>query len=59
MTSEVVKTLEMLIVNRLYYETATKEWISDKQSGFRAQRSCEDQVLKIFQGVSDNFQEKP
>ena len=59
LTSVVVKTLERLIMNRLYYEAETKEWIIDKQSGFRAQRSCEDQVLRMVQGVSDNFQEKP
>ena len=59
LTSVVVKTLERLIMNRLYYEAETKEWISNKQAGFRAQRSCEDQVLRMVQGVSDNFQEKP
>ena len=59
LTSVVVKTLERMIVNRLYYEAETKGWISDKQAGFRARRSCEDQVLRMVQGVSDNFQEKP
>ena len=59
LTSVVVKTMERMIMNRLYYEAETKGWISDKQAGFRAQRSCEDQILRMVQGVSDNFQEKP
>ncbi|KAL5260810.1 hypothetical protein ACHWQZ_G006745 [Mnemiopsis leidyi] len=48
-----------MIINRLYYEAETKGWLSDKQAGFRARRSCEDQVLRMVQGVSDNFQAKP
>ena len=59
LTSVIVKTLERMIINRLYYEAETKGWLSDKQAGFRARRSCEDQVLRMVQGVSDNFQEKP
>ena len=34
LTSVVVKTLERLIMDRLYYEAETKNWISDKQAGF-------------------------
>jgi len=59
LTSCVGKTLERIINNRLYYIAEQKGWISKAQAGFRKQRSCEDQILRITQHISDGFQQKP
>ena len=32
--------------------------LSDLQAGFRSNRSCEDQILKITQLIEDGFQRK-
>ena len=52
----IVKLLERLINNRLYFLAESKGWISDSQAGFRKQRSCEDQLIKLVHHVSDGFQ---
>ena len=36
-----------------------KGWINKAQAGFRKGRSCEDQILRITQNISDGFQKKP
>ena len=59
LTSCLVKTLERMVNNRLYYIAETKGWITNTQAGFRKQRSCEDQILRINQSISDGFQAKP
>ena len=58
LTSCVVKTLERMIANRLSYLVETRGWLTDSPAGFRRGRSCEDQVIRMTQSVSDGFQRK-
>jgi len=37
----------------------SKGWFRNSQTGFRKQRSCEDQVIRLCQAVSDGFQQRP
>ena len=59
LTSCVVKVLEKILYNRLYHLAETKKWLSNIQPGFRKSRSCEDQVLRFNQHISDGFQLDP
>ena len=55
-----MKTLERIIHNRLYYLAESRDWLCREQAGFRKDHGCEDQVLRITQGISDGFhQRKP
>ena len=56
LTSCLVKTMERMIANRLYFIVESGNMISKLQAGFRSQRSCEDQILKITQLIEDGFQ---
>ena len=58
LTSCIVKTLERIIAARISYLAETNNWFSDNQAGFRRGRSCEDQVIRMSQSVSDGFQKK-
>ena len=58
LTSCVVKVLERLIADRLYNMAENRDWIVKQQAGFRKARSCEDQVTKLIQSISDGFQHK-
>ena len=59
LTSCVVKALERMIANRIYYLAETQGWLSNHQAGFRKQRNTEDQILRITKCISDGFQQKP
>jgi ribonuclease HI len=59
LTSVIVKALERMIHARLYRLAEKKGWINKAQAGFRKGRSCEDQILRITQNISDGFQKKP
>jgi len=59
LTSCVVKTLERMIANRLYALAEENGWINSVQAGFRKHHSCEDQILRVTQSISDGFQSKP
>ena len=58
LTSCVVKTMERMVADRLYYIAETRGMFSDLQAGFRRGRSCEDQILKMVQAIEDGFQKK-
>ena len=58
LTSCLVKTLERVIADRLYFIAESSNMLSDLQAGFRSNRSCEDQILKISQLIEDGFQRK-
>ena len=58
LTSCVVKLLERMISNRLYTMAENQGWLSNQQAGFRKGRSCEDQIMKLIQNISDGFQQK-
>ncbi len=52
--------MERMVHNRLYNLAETRGWLCSEQAGFRKLRSCEDQILRIAQTISDGFQaDKP
>ena len=59
LTSCVVKVLERMIANRLYHLAEMNGWIHAAQAGFRKGRSCEDQIIRVVQQISDGFNRKP
>ena len=58
-TSCVVKLLERILADRLYYIAETNNMFGRFQAGFRKGQSCEDQVTRINQAVEDGFQQRP
>ena len=59
LTSCIVKVLERMVANRLYHLAETNGWIHPSQAGFRKGRSCEDQITRSVQRISDGFNSKP
>ena len=59
LTSCVGKTMERMVANRLSHLAETNGWWSNDQAGFRKMRSCEDQVLRLSQSISNGFQSSP
>jgi hypothetical protein len=59
LTSCVAKTVERMVASRLAHLAEQEQWWCEDQAGFRKLRSCEDQVLRITQTISDGFQERP
>ena len=58
LTSCVGKLMERLINNRLTWHLESKGHINAEQTGFRQNRSTEDQVTYISQAIEDSFQDK-
>ena len=56
LTPCIVKLLERLVNNRLYYLAENNDLITNKQVGFRQGRSCKEQVIRLTHHVSDGFQ---
>ncbi len=56
LTSCVAKTLDIILHNRLYYVAETRDWLCTEHAGFRKNRSCEDQILRLTQSISDGYQ---
>ena len=48
-----------MISARLYEMAENQKWLNNEQAGFRKGRSCEDQIIKLIQNISDGFQSKP
>jgi len=44
-----------MVANRLYSMAEEKGWLNAAQACFR---SCEDQILRVTQAISDGFQAK-
>ena len=59
LTSCVVKLLEHILADRLYYIAETNNLFSRFQAGFRKGRSCEDQIAQIVQAIENGFQQCP
>ena len=59
LTSCMAKTMERMVATRLSYLAETRGWWCPEQSGFRRQRCCEDQILRLSQSISDGFQSRP
>ena len=51
--------MERMMAERLYNLAKNNNWLSNHQAVFRKGRSCEEQLIKLIQGVSDGFQQKP
>ena len=58
LTSVAVKILGRMIANRLYHLAEENGWFSHLQAGFRQNRSCEDQIIRLTQAIGDGFQKK-
>ena len=58
LTSCVAKTMERMVANRMSNLAERSGWWCEDQAGFRSMRSCEDQVLRLSQSISDGFQSK-
>ncbi len=48
--------MERVIHNRLYYLAETRGWLCPEQAGFKTSRSCEDQIPRVTQTISDGYQ---
>ena len=59
LTSCVVKLLERILADRLYYIAEMNNMFSQFQAGFRKWWSCEDQITRIVQAIRDGFQQRP
>ena len=59
LTSCIAKTMERMVANRLAILAESSGWWSPDQAGFRSMRSCEDQVLRMSQSISNGFQTRP
>ena len=58
LTSCVAKLLERILADRLFHIAETKNLFSKLQAGFRRNRSCEDNILRVIQKIEDGFQQK-
>ena len=58
LTSCIVKLLERMIFHRLYNLAESRGMFCHTQAGFRKNRSCKDQLIRISQNISDGFQER-
>jgi potassium voltage-gated channel Eag-related subfamily H protein 8 len=58
LTSCVCKTLERIVNRRLVWYLEKNHHISEDQSGFRAQRSTTDQLLRLENIVRESFVKK-
>ena len=57
LTSCVVKRLERILADRLYYIAETNNMFSRFQAGFHKGQSCEDHVTQKVQAIEDGFQQ--
>ena len=58
LTSCVVKLLERILADRLYYIAETNNMFSQFQASFHKGRTCEDQITRIVQAIEDLNAEK-
>ena len=59
LTSCVIKLLERILADRLYYIAKTNNMFSRFQAAFCKGRSCEDQITQMVQAIKDGFQQRP
>ena len=59
LTSCIAKLLERMVANRIYHLAETNNWIHPSQAGCRKGRSCEDQITRTVQRISDGFNASP
>ena len=58
-TSTVGKRMDSLATKRLRYFAESRHLLTEYQAGFRHGRSTEDQLLRLYQSISDGFQQSP
>jgi hypothetical protein len=58
LTSCLAKVMECIVAKRLQHLAESRGMLNSDQSGFRPQRSTEDQVIRLSQAISDGFQAK-
>jgi ribonuclease HI len=58
LTSNISKLMERLVKTRLQFWLESNNKLNTFQAGFRAQRSTQDQVMRIVQSIADNFQNR-
>jgi len=51
--------MEKMVLKRLQHHLQTTGTLVEEQAGFRANRSTEDQILKIQQDIADGLNKKP
>ena len=59
LTSCIVKALERMVNDRLYYLAESQGWFHPAQAGFRKGRGCDDQIARVIQEIQDGFQHSP
>ena len=59
LTSCIAKTIERMVAKRIAILAMSSGWWNPDQAGFRSMRSCEDQVLRMSQSISNGFQTRP
>ena len=59
LTSRIVKLLESILADLLYYIAKSNHRWNFFQTYFGIGDRCEDQILRIFQAIEDGFQKKP
>ena len=57
LTSCVVKLLQRILADRLYYVAETNNMFSRFQAGFHKGQSCEDEITQKVQAIEDGFQQ--
>ena len=55
----VIKLLEHILADRLYYIAETNNLFSQFEASFHKGRSCEDQITQIVQAIEHDFQQRP
>jgi hypothetical protein len=58
LTSCLAKVMERMAAKRLQHLAESRGMLNSDQSGFRSQWLTEDQVIRLFQAISDGFQAK-
>ena len=58
LTSAVVKWLERVLVNRMYFWMERDKVINNWQAGFQRGRGTEEQVLRMVQDIQDGHEER-
>ena len=59
LTSCVIKLLERILADHLYYIAENNNMFSRFQAGFRKGRNSKDQITQIVQATKDGFQQRP
>ena len=59
LTPILVKVMERMVKNGLYYWLKENETLNNWQAGFQRMRNTEEQVLRLSQDIQDGLERKP